>query len=221
MGGEPARSLQFDTRGVAGDRAYQLVDQAGKIVTARELPAMLRWGASYPEHPDDQLGLDELPPAQLCSPDGNRLGWDDARLPQALSDTLGRTLSVRRDPALRPDLQDSILVTFQSTLDALSAALEQPVDLRRFRTNLHLQFDAAAFAEEGWEGRRLQVGEHTLQLLHPCVRCVIPTRDPDTQVRNPGLLRWLHDHHSSWFGINARALGPGRVQVGDSVRLLD
>ena len=79
------------------------------------------------------------------------------------------------------DLPDSVLVTFQATLDGLSAELRQPLDLRRFRTNLHVVLDADPFAEAGWEGRRLVVGAAELELLHPCKRCVIVTRDPDTQ----------------------------------------
>ena len=30
-----------------------------------------------------------------------------------------------------------------------------PIDLRRFRTNLHLDIDAPAWAELGWEGAEL------------------------------------------------------------------
>ncbi len=38
-------------------------------------------------------------------------------------------------------------------------------------------------ADHAWEGARMRVGDLELELLHPCVRCAIPTRDPDTQVK--------------------------------------
>ena len=60
-----------------------------------------------------------------------------------------------------------------------------PLDLRRYRTNVHLDVEVDAFAEEGWEGLSLVVGEVTFALLHPCERCVIPARDPSTQVKHP------------------------------------
>ena len=98
---------------------------------------------------------------------------------------------------------------------AVEGALGRPVELRRFRTNLHLELDVPAFAEEGWDGGRLQVGEVTLDLGNPCARCVIPTRHPDDLSRWPELLRWLHRHRGALFGVNARVVTAGRVRVGD------
>jgi uncharacterized protein YcbX len=78
----------------------------------------------------------------------------------------------------------------------------------------------AAYAEERWEGRRLRVGDTVLALLHPCVRCVIPTRDPDTTEKHADLLRWLTRERAGLFGINARAADAGRIALGDTVELL-
>jgi uncharacterized protein YcbX len=97
---------------------------------------------------------------------------------------------------------------------AVGADVGVPVELRRFRTNLHLDLDAPAFVEERWQGGRLQVGAVTLDLLHPCERCVIPTRDPEGQGRWPELLRHLHRARAGLFGINARVVVPGRVALG-------
>jgi uncharacterized protein YcbX len=77
-----------------------------------------------------------------------------------------------------------------------------------------------AYAEERWEGRRLRVGDTVLELLHPCVRCVIPTRDPDTTEKHADLLRWLTRERAGLFGINARAADAGRIALGDPVELL-
>jgi uncharacterized protein YcbX len=118
------------------------------------------------------------------------------------------------------DLGNSLLVTVGATLDAVATRLDRPLDLRRFRTNIHVELDAEAFAEEGWEGRRLRVGATELQLLHPCERCVIPTRDPDTTAKDAEILRWLARERATLFGINARARGDARIAVGDQVELL-
>jgi uncharacterized protein YcbX len=111
-------------------------------------------------------------------------------------------------------------VTVQATLDAVAGELRADLDLRRFRTNIHLELDADPFAEERWEGRLLRVGDTELELLHPCERCAIPTRDPDTQEKWAPLLRHLFDRHSGWFGINARAREDATIAVGDPVTLL-
>ena len=117
---------------------------------------------------------------------------------------------------LMQDLGNSVLVTTQATLEAVGHALGHALDLRRFRTNIHVELDAPAYAEEGWEGRRLHVGGLELQLLHPCVRCAIPTRDPVTTAKWPELLRHLDARHETLFGINGRVLHSGRVGVGEA-----
>ena len=213
MGGEPVDALAIERRGGAGDRAHAVFDThkgAPRRLTARQAPRLLAWNASYVNGAADPV---------LRAPDGVEWAWSDPGLPAALGSDLGREVTLHSDPALQQDLPDSLLVTVQATLDAIGGELGGPLDLRRFRTNLHLELDAAAFAEEGWEGRRLRVGDAELELLHPCERCAIPTRDPDTQEKWAALLRHLFDRHSGRFGINARALGPATVAVGDAVTL--
>lgn len=223
LAGEPADALRLDPRGIAGDRAHALYDVhkgAPRRLTVRQAPGMLRWSAAYDGVPGDALDPREVPLPHLTGPDGTRRRWDDPDLPGALADDLGREVTLRRDLSLMQDLGNSILVTVGATLDAVGAALGRPLDLRRFRTNIHVELDAEAYAEEGWEGRRLRVGDVELQLLHPCERCVIPTRDPDTTAKDAEILRWLTREHRGLFGINARPRGDGRVAVGDQVELL-
>lgn len=223
LAGEPADALRLDPRGVAGDRAHALFDEhkgAPRRLTVRQAPGMLRWSAAYPDLPGDALAPTAVPLPRVTAPDGTVFAWDDPRLPAAMTADLGREVALRRDLGLMQDLGDSILVTTQATLDAVSAALHRPLDLRRFRTNIHVALDDAAHAEEDWEGRRLRVGDVVLDLVHPCERCVIPTRDPDTTEKHADIMRWLTRERAGLFGINARATGAGRIAVGDPVALL-
>ena len=156
----------------------------------------------------------------MTAPDGRSFLWDDPELHTALESDLGRPVRLHRDLAGIQDLADSLLITTEATLRAVEAELDRPLDLRRFRTNAHLVLDAPAFAEHEWEGRRLRIGEAELELLHPCVRCAIPTRDPDTTEKWAGLLRHLAREHDTLFGINARATAPAMIRVGDRVELV-
>jgi len=52
-----------------------------------------------------------------------------------------------------------------------------------------------------------------------CVRCAIPTRDPDTRAKWPGLLKHLAAEHGQGFGVLARVVAPGRVAAGASVHI--
>jgi len=218
MAGQPVDALRLDERGAAGDRAHALFDEfkgAPRRLTVRQVPRMLLWHAGYD---GADVSPDDVPFPELTAPDGRTYDWRDPELPSALAADLGRPVSLRRDLGLMQDLGHSVLVTTQTTLDAVGEALGTELDLRRFRTNVHVVLDdAPAYAEEDWEGRELTVGQATFRLLHPCERCVIPTRDPDTAQKFPELLRWLTRERRMLFGMNARPLHAATIAVGDPV----
>jgi uncharacterized protein len=225
LGGERLGAARLDGRGVGGDRAYALLDlregRDGRWVTIRQAPRMLAWSAAYPDAPDDRLDPADPPPPTVTAPDGTRWAWDDPGLERALAGDLGVPVRRHRDLGGQQDLQASVLVTTEASRRAVADALGRAVELRRFRTNLHLDLDAPAFAEERWEGGRLRVDEVTLDLGNPCIRCVIPTRHPDDLSRWPELLRWLHRRRGALFGVNARVVTAGRVRVGDRVTVTE
>jgi MOSC domain-containing protein len=223
LGGEPLQTARVGGRGLGGDRTYALLDRRegreGRWVTIRQAPRLLAWSAAYPDAPHDALDPAAPPPPSLRAPAGKVWGWDQPGLAEALAADIGIPVQRHRDPGGQQDLEGSVLVTTEASRKAAEAALGRPLELRRFRTNLHLDLDAPAFAEERWDGGRLRVGEVTLAVLHPCIRCVIPTRDPDGPGRWPELLRWLHRERGALFGVNAKVVAGGRVAVGDRVTL--
>ena len=220
LAGEQVDALRVDRRGAGGDRTHALIwAGTNKRLTARQAPRMLAWRARY-DVPGADLDPADPPLPVLTAPDGAVHAWDDPGLPAVLEADLGWPVVLRRDLSGEQDLDDSLLVTVRSSLEALGAALDIPPDLRRFRPNIHVELDGEAFAEEGWEGRRLRIGDVVLKLLHPCERCVIPTRDPDTQERDSRVLMWLIREHRELFGINAEVPEPGVIRVGDAVELL-
>ncbi|HWG94444.1 MAG TPA: MOSC N-terminal beta barrel domain-containing protein [Mycobacteriales bacterium] len=211
-GGTPVDAVAADRHGLAGDRVHALLDRRplrdGHVVSARSVPGVLRWSAA-PGDDDEPV---------LTAPDGRLWHWSDDGLREVLSDDLG--VPVDLAPRGRyADLVDSVLVTTQATHDATEAGYGAPLDDRRWRTNLHLALDAEAFAEDGWEGRALHVGDVVLRLLHPCKRCTIPTWEPGGARRDPALLRWFLRERAGVLGINARVEVPGVLEVGAPVRV--
>jgi uncharacterized protein YcbX len=223
MAGERVNAMRVDARGAGGDRTHAvLYEHKGewRRLTAREAPRLLAWRAAYPFNLDGGLDPARPPFAVVISPDGHHYRWGDPRLRFALERDLERPVRLARDVEGIQDLPRTLLITLQSTLDALGEELGGPVDLRRFRTNLHLDLDVPGWSELGWQGGELAFeGGVRLRLLHPCERCAIPTRDPDTQVKWPDLLRHLNAEHQQVFGINARVVTGGRVAVGERVAL--
>jgi uncharacterized protein YcbX len=224
MAGERVRSTRVDARGAGGDRTHAVVyEHKGewKPLTAREAPRLLAWHATYPFAPDAGLHPEDPPYALVTAPGGEHVySWTDPRLSGALAEDLGRSVRLRRDIAGIQDLERSVLITVEATRAALADELGTELDLRRFRPNLHLELDAPAWAEHEWDGATVRfAGGVVLRLLHPCVRCAIPTRDPGTQQKWPELLRHLDARHDTLFGINARVLQAGRIAAGETVHI--
>ena len=212
--GEDHDTLDIDLRGVPGDRAHAVWLRAGKRATARVVPGLLRWAARY-----EGAVNGDIPRPTVTSPDGATYAWDDPHLPAALTHDLNREVDVVHDPAGMQDLPNSLLVTFEATRRELERELQEPVDLRRFRTNVHVDADAAPWAEAGWEGRTLTIGDAELELLHPCLRCSIVARDPETNAKSPAVLKRLVREHGAIFGINARPRNAATIRLGDPVSL--
>ena len=210
-GGTPVQEVRAERRGLAGDRAHAVVDRrplrAGHVLSARNAPGLLRWSAAAgPEEPE------------LTAPDGRRWHWSDEGLADVLSDDLGIPVGLA-GPGSYSDLVDSVLVTTTATHAGVEERFGQPLDGRRWRTNVRLDLDAPAFAENGWEGRTLVVGGVVLRLLHPCKRCTIPTWAPGGAERLPELLQWFHREADGVFGINARVEVPGVLGPGDAAEV--
>src|SRR4051794_21555996 len=224
MAGERVNALRVDGRGAGGDRTHAVLHEhkgERKPLTAREAPRLLAWQARYPFNVGGGVDPARPPFAIVTAPDGRSFRWGDPRLTHALAADLGRAIELVRDTAGMQDLGRTLLVTTEASLRALGEELSGPVDLRRFRPNVHLDVAAAGWDELAWEGRELVfAGGVRLRFLHPCVRCAIPTRHPDTQVKWPGLLRYLHDAHEQTFGINARVITGGRIEAGEAVELM-
>jgi hypothetical protein len=215
FGGERLDVLPVDERGVPGDRAHALWQRGGKRLTARGAPGTLRWSARY-DAPCDGA----IPAPVVTAPDATTYRWDEPQLAERLSADLGRDVALVSDERGQQDVPRSILITVEASRRALESELGRPVDVLRFRPNLHVALDARPFAEQAWEGRRLRVGDAELELLHPCVRCSIITREPGTGASWGELLEHLTQRHDATFGIYARPLAPAAIRTGDPVELI-
>ncbi|MEU6246636.1 MOSC domain-containing protein [Glycomyces sp. NPDC047010] len=106
-------------------------------------------------------------------------------------------------------------------LDRLSAEHGTAVDPVRFRPNLVLDLP-----DDPEPGRRLTIGEVSVEVLVPTPRCVIPSITHRGNPNDPALLKTLAKHHrrdvpdfgrATCFGFYAEILNEGVVRVGDEV----
>jgi uncharacterized protein YcbX len=220
MAGERLDALSLDRWGATGDRThavFAVLNGAPRRINAEAVPRLLAWAAAYPPATVER----EAPPLPLVTaPDGTARSWEDPELPAALAADLGREVTLRREPRGQQDRPATVHVTVEASLRALGETLGKPVDLARFRSNIHLELDAEPYAEERWLGRRLRIGDAEIEIIEGCERCAIPTRDPQTQEKWPQLLRFLAAERATTFGLIARPLAPAVVRRGDAAKLL-
>ncbi len=114
------------------------------------------------------------------------------------------------------------LLISQASLDDLNSRLDQPVEMRRFRPNLVIE-GSDAFAEDNW--KRIRIGDINFRLVKPCSRCIIPSIDPDTGLKNAEPVKTLASYRQRqnkiYFGQNVVAEGHGVLETGMTVEVLE
>jgi uncharacterized protein YcbX len=209
MAGERLDACLVTAAGLDGDRRWALVDgtpnRAGKLLTIREEERLMTYRA--------RLNGESV---EVTDPHGDthRLGEGVVSL---IAGDASRPLTLREQVGANFD-DSPVLVVNLATVSALSLRAGMLVDHRRFRANLYV--DGFKPDEEvAWLGRRLGVGELELEVVNRCERCVVITRDPDTTVTTPALLRVLTETYDTYMGVYCQVTGPGRVAAGDQLQL--
>lgn len=101
--------------------------------------------------------------------------------------------------------------------------LGEVVDAARFRANIVLEVDGAAFVEDAWQGRELALGDEVvLRLGAGMPRCLMVGM-PQPHDGLPGdarLLKTLGRVHQVAFGLQAAVVRAGTVRHGDTATLI-
>jgi MOSC domain-containing protein len=235
----PLEEAHLGPEGVAGDRAFHLVDREGKLVNGKRLGRLM---LVRPEVSGDRLALRfpddivvdgelELGDSVVTNFYGRPVEGRIVRGPwdAALSDYARTTLRLVRvtEPGDGHDrgAQAGATIIGSASLEALGAAagLDRRPDGRRFRMLLGVD-GTAPHEEDGWLGCRVRVGEAGVLLRGNVGRCAVTTYDPDTAERDLETLDVIGRYRADVltteplpFGVWGEVVEPGRVAVGDPV----
>lgn len=105
----------------------------------------------------------------------------------------------------------------QATCDDIARVIGRPVDPRRFRGNFVVE-GAPAWAEFGWVGRRIRLGNARLEVFDRIQRCAATNVDPRTAARDmhiPKTLNCAFGHMDC--GVYARVIEDGAAARGSSI----
>jgi uncharacterized protein YcbX len=115
------------------------------------------------------------------------------------------------------------LLTDRSLATLADLAPESTFDVRRFRPNLVIAVRedvAGDFPEQSWLGRHVQIGDVELEIMVPCARCVMVTRDFADLPADREVLRTVVRHADQNIGVYANVVRPGRLTTGLLVTLV-
>ena len=196
LAGEQIPSAQLTRNGIPEDRTVHVRGPEG-VRTSRRQHRMLGLRGSL-----DARGTVLV----------NGLPWDSAEAAARVCEAAGDDAKLTAHDG--PDRFD-ILPLLVATDGAVRAFGR---DIRRLRPNI-LIGGVEGMDEVNWEGALLHVGEAVIRLDSLRVRCPMTTVDPDTLVREPDVLRDIGRRFHGRLALNAEVVHPGRVTVGDPVRL--
>ena len=239
LGLAPIDQAFLDKPGIAGDRAFFIIDAQGAMFTQRVFGPLVRIRTSYDAEsgslelsfPDGGTvaGAPELRAAIEASffgvrDVGGRVvegGWNDA-----LSTFAGQALRlIKADAAGTSFDAFPISMCSMASLEALAKAAEtDSIDGRRFRQNIYLE-GASPHEEDTWLEREVRVGAALLRVKMRDERCEIITHDPDTGETDMNTLKIIASYRTDQpkqvnFGVYCTVAEPGAVSIGDEVGLV-
>ncbi|MGD9695032.1 MAG: MOSC domain-containing protein [Thermoleophilia bacterium] len=215
FGGERVRRAFIGPFGMLGDRHVGVMDATGETLTARRAHALLAFNARCAE---DERGE----AVRVTTREGRDLPWDDPAVSDEVGRALGRPVALVAHPMGVHDAAPIHIVSTASLAAAQAWVDGEEIDRRRFRPNVVIEpEDATPFAEAAWPGSPIAIGEGgpVLQVVSPTERCVVTTFDPDTLERDNRVLAGLARDRDNLFGVYARVVRAGWIEVGAPVRI--
>jgi hypothetical protein len=223
--------------GLAGDRAFVMLDERGRVLTIREHSGFVQIRATY------DAGADAL---ALAMPDGavvagvvedggdvtaSMFGDRDVACREVIG-PWARALSgfARRDVRLaRVEPGQGfdgypVSVCSRASVEALArAAGRGAADERMFRQNIMLE-GVGAHEEDAWIGHEVRIGGVVLRVKARDPRCVVTTRHPETGEHEMDTLKAISRYRTDQpkevnFGVYATVAAEGMLRVGDGVEV--
>jgi len=196
--GERLEVAELTPDGVAGDRLVHVQGDRGPV-TGRTRRGLLTIPATT--GPSGRPLVDGHPwDSQEAAEIIREHGGDDARL-TAYSG---------------PERFDvlNLLVATDGAVAALGA------DVRRLRPNIVID-NVPGTAEREWPGVALAIGDALVGVHSLRQRCIVTTIDPDDGSQDADVLRDINRRFGGRVALNSWVIRPGRIAVGDAVRLVD
>jgi len=223
MNGERIERCVVTPAGVLGDRGWALRDvETGKLGSGKRLPTLLMCSARYLVEP----AAGTLPHAEITFPDGSTTQTDHDDAAQRLSAYLGKPVTIESSSGERAGEHFDDLPLSMQTSASISALREMmpgsEIEHRRFRHNFAIQSPEGidGFAEIGWIGRSIRVGEVSMDVIKPIPRCPMVSAPQQELEGDQSILKTILAEVDRCVGVYATTDAGGMVCVGDRAEMI-
>jgi len=242
---------EISQRGIRGDRAFMVVDLAGRFITQREQPRMALIRPILREDGAITVTAPDMPEISIVADDtGKRYDvgiWRDTCIGVDQGDAIAAWFStflgmacrvvhmpedyVRQvDPQYATKEQDQVafadgypfLLVNEASLADLNARMQEPLPVNRFRPNVVVK-GTRPYVEDMW--RKIYIGEVAFRIVKACERCPITTTDQATAVVGKEPLKTLATYRSAQkgviFGQNLIHAHEGIIRLSDTIEVVE
>jgi uncharacterized protein YcbX len=197
LAGEAIQTAQLGINGIPGDRMVHVRGPEG-VRTSRRQHRLLGLHGTLPEGGTPRI-------------DGHR--WDSAEALALVKAAAGEDAWLEAYEGIeRFDVLPLLVATD-------GAVAEFGRDIRRLRPNI-LIGGVTGMDEVHWPGGELRIGDAVIRIDSRRGRCPMTTVDPDSLSVDPGVLKDIGRRFGGRLALNAEVRSPGRITVGDEVRLV-
>jgi hypothetical protein len=246
MRGEELGEAFVGFAGVYGDRCFAFKcstrPKGCPYLIASYQPRLLQFRPRF-RHPDKAARPTNLAEAEALAPGLTPVFADRAEMAVDIETPTGQRLAID-DPALLgllfpgtpseavvslvysdralTDCRPVSLISAQC-ITRLGEELGAPLDPRRFRANIYLNFhEGHGSLEDSLVGRTLLIGpKAVISVLEPDPRCSVINLEPETGESTPTIFRHVVQNHANNAGIYAAVLVEGMIYKGDAVELVN
>lgn len=115
-----------------------------------------------------------------------------------------------------------LLICSDASLQNFNSHLNKSISMDRFRPNIVIA-GCEPYAEDRW--KKIRIAGIEITLAKPCSRCVMPSIDQQTGIKDNAVLDALNTYRrqqgKTYFGQNGLYLKQGVLKVGDAVQVLE
>jgi hypothetical protein len=209
MGGESLDAVEVDERGLAGDRAYAVVDADGKLSSGKHSSRFRRRDAVFAYAARTTAAGVEVTGAGGVWPVG------DGALDDELSTAMGDPVRVLPENDVPFFDAGSVSLVGTASLDWCREHLDVDADRRRIRPNLVVD-TSEPFVEETWDDT-VTIGSVVLRAVRRIERCRMVDIAQEGLPREGSWLRGLTRARDMSLGIYLDVVRAGRIAVGADV----